>query len=246
MGLCLVSTTLSAAASKDSEEPAAQSAEPVRVLLITGGHDFERQPFFEMFSAMPGISWKEIVQPEANKHYTTAAVKDYDVIVLYDFVQDITEEQKTNLARVLREEGKGLVGLHHCLANYQKWPEFLQILGGRYYMEKMKEGGEEREPSTYDHDQRFTVEVVDPNHPITKGMSNFEIQDETYGLFYVRPEVTPLLRVQHPKSGPVIGWAHNYGKAHVAYIQLGHDHTAYTNPHYRQLVLSAIRWAAKK
>ena len=105
----------------------------IRVLVVTGGHDFEREPFFAMFQAMPGIQWREAIQPAANDLYAEDEAKKYDVIVLYDMVQTITENQKQNLVRLLKEQGKGLVGLHHCIVDYQDWPEFRRILGGRYY-----------------------------------------------------------------------------------------------------------------
>ena len=44
--------------------------EPLQVLIVTGGHDFERKPFFAMFEAMPGIQWKEAIQPGANDLWT--------------------------------------------------------------------------------------------------------------------------------------------------------------------------------
>ncbi len=34
--------------------PAGKQA-PVRVLLVTGGHDFEREPFFRLFDELPGV-----------------------------------------------------------------------------------------------------------------------------------------------------------------------------------------------
>jgi type 1 glutamine amidotransferase len=30
------------------------------------------------------------------------------------------------------------------------------------------------------------------------------------------------------------------------YLQLGHDHWAYENPNYRELVARAIRWVARR
>ena len=76
-------------------------------------------------------------------------------------------------------------------------------------------------------------------------MNDFEIDDETYKGFYVNSGVTTLLRVDHPKSGPVIGWTHEYGKSRVVYIQLGHGAAAYANASYRSFVQNAIYWASR-
>jgi len=218
----------------------------IRVLVVTGGHDFEREPFFAMFQAMPGIQWREAIQPAANDLYAEDEAKKYDVIVLYDMVQTITENQKQSLVRLLKEQGKGLVGLHHCIVDYQDWPEFRRILGGRYYLSKRTEEGMELQPGEFYHDQKFTVQIADPVHPVTQGLKDFEIDDETYKGFYVSPGVKELLRVSHPKSAPVIGWTNQYGKARVAYIQLGHGPAAFGNPNYRRLILNAIHWVSRK
>jgi hypothetical protein len=100
--------------------------------------------------------------------------------------------------------------------------------------------------STYEHDQQFRVQIADPDDPVTKGMRDFDIEDETYAGFDVEPGVKELLRVDHPKSAPVIGWSKTYGKARVVYLQLGHGPTAYENENYRTLVLNSIRWVSQR
>ncbi|MFA6244322.1 MAG: ThuA domain-containing protein [Candidatus Hydrogenedentales bacterium] len=226
---------------------AEDAAKPVRALIVTGGHDFDRAEFFAAFDTMKGITWKEVQHPAANDMYTKEASEQYDVVVLYDMVQTISEEQKQNLIRLLKEDGKGLVAVHHCLSSYQDWPEYTRIIGGKYYLADVVENGKVVRPgSTYDHDQKFRVQIVDPAHPITKGITDFEIEDETYKGFEVLEGVKPLLRVEHPKCGPIVGWTHDYGKAHVAYTLLGHDKKGYENEGFRGLVRNAILWAAKQ
>ena len=242
---CLLTGSLMLFNSLASSRNGLAEEHPLRILIITGGHDFERIPFFAMFQAMSGIQWREAVQPEANGLYTLNEAAKYDVIILYDFVQEITEGQKQNLVHLLSEEGKGLVGLHHCIGDYQNWPEFRQILGGRYYLSQLREEGIDYQPGEFLHDQRFTVQMAIGTHPIIDGLKDFEIEDETYNGLYVNPDVTKLLRVDHPKSSPVIGWEHEYGKARIAYIQLGHGPSAFTNPSYRRLVENAIYWAGR-
>lgn len=215
--------------------------QPLRVLIVTGGHEFEREPFFEMFRRFDGISYEEVQHPHAHARLTPTAAREYDVILLYDMWQPISEESQEAFVRVLRA-GKGLVALHHSLASYQHWGEYRRILGGKWYAERWKQDGVERPPSTYKHDVVFHVHIVDRRHPVTRGMQDFDIRDETYGNFEVLPHVKPLLATEEPSSHRVIGWEHTYGRSRVVYIQLGHDHYAYENPNYRQLVSQAIRW----
>ncbi len=218
--------------------PPARSG-PIRVLLVTGGHGFEHGPFLEVFKSLPDVEFKEVQQPEALRYFAPEKADTYDVMVWYDFVQKIGEQDKQNLVELLRS-GKGLVALHHCLADYQAWPEALQIMGGRYWLQEH----DGKPGSTFKEGVDLHVKVVDGQHPVTRSMKDFDIHDEAYGNLEMVPDVTPLLAVDHPQSNKVVAWAHTYGRSPVVAIQLGHGPEAYANPAFRQLVGQAIRWAA--
>lgn len=217
----------------------------IRVLVFTGGHDFEQEPFFKLFKDNPEITYRAAVHPQAQPLLSATAAKDYDVLALYDMHQEISDEAKSDFLARLRE-GKGLVVLHHAIADYQDWPEYAQVIGARYYLEKTTVAGVDKARSVYQHDMNFTIHVADPSHPVTRGLGDFEIHDETYNLFDVYPDCHPLLTTQEPKSNRVIAWAKTYGKARVVYLQSGHDHFAYENPNYQKLLAQAIRWTAKR
>lgn len=208
-----------------------------RILIVTGGHDFEREAFFEIFKEMPGVSYLEVIQPEANELWDSTLMEQYDVLVFYDMFQEIDNPQKAAFIKLL-EKGKGVVFLHHSLASYQDWREFEKIIGGRYV-----ESGSDQEKSSYQHDVEVPVQIADHMHPVTEGLRDFLILDEVYGNFRVLPSVHPLLRTTHPESGEVIGWTHRYINSRIVYIQPGHDHHAYENPNYRRLLKQAIDWA---
>jgi hypothetical protein len=223
----------------------ANSAGKIRVLVVTGGHDFEREPFFKMFKDNSELTFQAVEHPQAYAQFKPGPAAQYDVIVLYDMVQDISPDSKQDFVNLLKQ-GKGLVALHHCLASYQKWPEYEQIIGGKYFLDKRVENGVEKPGSTYQHDVRMKVRVADSSHPVTQGVTDFEILDETYGGFGVQPDIRALLTTTEPTSSPTIGWAKTYEKARVVYMALGHDHAAYENPHFRKLLAQAIRWTAGK
>jgi type 1 glutamine amidotransferase len=230
-----------------STVPAADdsAAGKVRVLIVTGGHSFEKEPFFKLFQDNPDISFQAVEHPRAYAQLKTEAAKQYDVIVLYDMCQEIPPEAKRDFVHLL-QQGKGLVALHHSLVSYQQWEEYSRIIGGQYYLEKRQVNGVEKPASTYKHDVRFQVHVADPAHPITQGLQNFEILDETYGGCGVQSDMKPLLTTEEKTSTPTIGWAKTYEKSRVVYLALGHDHQAYENPNFRKLVAQSIRWTAGK
>ena len=220
-------------------------AEKIRVLVVTGGHGFEREAFFKMFQDNPEITFQAVEHPNAQKLFNAKAAKGYDVMVTYDFNQKITDEVKADLLARLKE-GKGLVALHHAIAAYPAWPEYWNIIGARYYLAPTNVSGVAKPRSAYKHDVDFKVRIADRRHPVTHGVKDFAIHDETYKWFDVSRDCHPLLTTDEPESNKVIGWAKTYERARVVYIQLGHDHFAYENPGYRQLVRQAIRWAANR
>lgn len=232
--------TILAAEPAKSSATAPAANHPIRVLLVTGGHPFKRDAFFAMFNGVPDIRYKEVTHPTAQAEFNPEKSSEYDVMVLFDmWWKEFPEVAKQNLLKLLRQ-GKPLVILHHALNTYKDWREFDKIVGAEYYL-KERDGHPE---SNFTMQVKFKVEIVDPDHPITKGMKDFEILDETYGLVDVFQNVKPLLKTAHPKSMKTIGWTHNYENSPIVFIQPGHGPTIFKNPNYRKLVMRSIRWAA--
>jgi uncharacterized protein len=229
--------------------PAADSAESsqakIRVLVVTGGHGFEKEPFFKLFKDNTDITYQAAEHPKAHALLSAEAAKKWDVLVLYDMHQEITPEAKEDFVARLKE-GKGLVVLHHAIANYQAWPEYTAIIGAHYYLAKTNINGVEKPRSAWKEGMHFRIHVADPQHPVTQGVSDFDTHDETYKLFDVAEEVHPLLTTEEPLSNKVIAWAKTYEGARVVYMQCGHDHFAYEKPAYQQILRQAIQWTARK
>jgi uncharacterized protein len=225
----------------------AGSSQPakIRVLLVQGGHDFETNQFLRVFRDNPEISLRVVQQPAAQAWFKSDRARRYDVLVFYDLWQNIPDEAKADLAKLIKG-GKPLVALHHSLADYQQWDEYADMIGGRYHLDKWMDHGVEKPASTYQHDVDFKVHVADPDHPITRGVKDFTIHDEVYGGVEVKPGSRVLLTTDEPRNGRDVAWCKTYGAARVVYLQLGHDHQAYENPNYRRLVAQAIRWAANR
>jgi len=225
--------------------PEPMAAEKLRLLVVHGGHEFETNQFLQVFRDNTNVTFDVAQHPQAHTRWQAEPSKEWDVLVLYDFWQEIDDSAKADLVARLKE-GKGLVALHHALANYQKWPEYERMIGGKYYLEKQATNGVEKPQSTYKHDVEFTVRIANNQHPVTQGLTDFVIFDEVYGGFDVSSQTHALLTTDEPASGKTIAWAKTYEAARVVYIQLGHDHRAYENPHFRRLLDNAIRWVAKR
>lgn len=223
----------------------AQAADKTKVLLVTGGHGFEKEAFFKLFDDIQDIA---VTKAEHAKQSATVFDRDdllsFDAVVLYDMPMVITETQKKNFL-ALFDKGVGLVVLHHALVSYQDWPDYERIIGGRY--PKPPNGQPQvTDKVGYEHDLEVPVVITAREHPIARGISDFTIHDEIYWGFRVGADVEPLFTTTHPKSGKPLAWTRTEGKSRVVYLQLGHDHQAWDHPSYPVLVARSIAWAARR
>jgi uncharacterized protein len=222
---------------------AAQQARPLRVLLTFGGHGFQEEPFFAMFDALDNVEYTKAPLPEKADLLKPGLEKQYDAIVMYDMVGAFTPEQQQAFVALLNE-GIGVVSLHHNLGAHRGWDEFAKIIGGKFIFEPTTLEGKTYQASTWSHGEDLKVTVEDREHPITQGLDDFEIHDETYGGYFTSSNVHVLLKTDHPKNDPEVAWTTKYGNSRVFYLMLGHDRLAWENPAYSKLLDRGIRWAA--
>jgi len=231
--------------------PLAVSAQPsphvqkIRVLLITGGHGFERDSFFKIFHDNPALAVTDV---EHDKGSATAWERDdlasFNVVVLYDMQANITESQKAKFLSLF-QNGTGLIVLHHALCSFQAWPEYERIIGGLY---PVPPKGQPQVTDTigYKHGVEVPVTIADKTHPITSTLKDFTIRDEIYWGFRVGSDVHPLLTTTLAKSGNPLMWTRSEGRSRVVFLQLGHDHFAYENPSFRELIARSITWTVDR
>lgn len=224
--------TLPASISLNPKNPDA-----VRVLLVSGGHDHETS----LYGAFE--KWRD-VKVNVDPHpvaFRNDLRKAYDVIVLYDSVQveHLSEAHRENLKNFV-ESGKGLIVLHHAIIDFSAWEWWWKEVVGGLYVLKARDG---MAASSYLHDVEMVV-TPKPDHPITKGLPQMRIFDETYKNVWHRPDVQVLLTAEHPTSDVDVAWVSPYAKSRVVYIQPGHGRESHELPWFRQLVRRAILWSA--
>jgi type 1 glutamine amidotransferase len=221
---------------------AAMGASPLRVLIVTGGHEFDAS-FWDIFKQR--AEWKierRTHQPAATcTGYDNPIAPDFEAVLLYDMPRSITEPQQQNFL-ALFERGAGVVVLHHALAGLQQWSTFEEITGLR-----MRQKGEGGLPSfTYKHDVGFELQRVEVKHPVLDGVPSFSIFDETYGRMYYHPDIQPLMVTNHPTSMPVVVWTRLYKNSRLVMIQPGHGPQIFGNPRFRRLITNSVMWAARR
>jgi type 1 glutamine amidotransferase len=222
--------------------PALHQPEPpkdgTRVLVVTSGHAYSPS-FYTVFSTNPKIRWNHVGN---HKEAFTANLKNrYDVIVLYDMANDLTETERKNL-REFVEAGRGIVSLHHAIVDYTEWPWWWEeVIGGKYFAKPLGN----HTASSYKEGVPMLVRPVKgkERHPIVRGLGDLTIVDECYRGMWHSPAIDVLMEtVNELNDRPVVYTGP--GNRKVVYIQLGHGPEAHHHPGYRKLVANAIEWAA--
>jgi type 1 glutamine amidotransferase len=262
--------------------PVVRYREPLNVLVAAKGHPYLRDPFMAVFDEMPGIAATLVEQPAVQGLMTPQGMAGFDALVLYDMPgldfaapepPGYVEPEPAFTAGLLAplEEGKGVVALHHAIAGWPAWPQYAELLGGRFLYKPGPLRGIERSDSGYRHDVAHEVVMLDPAHPVARGLpERFILTDELYLFEIFEDLVTPLLRssasfardgfysaaqavagrmfsnqgwVQADGSN-LVGWTKRARRSPLIYLQPGDGPGAYADPNYRRLVENAIRWAA--
>ncbi len=216
--------------------PPAQAKGP-RVLLVGGGssHDFVR--FFgatDKATLSPVVGWVEFTQ---NLNGIAPILKDIDVVVM-SANQPISPATRQALL-AFADSGKGIIALHpgtwYAWENFPQWNEEI-VCGG-----------------TRGHDAlgTYTVKVIQPSHPVTKGVSaSFEITDELYN-HQTNPKgasVEVLAQSISGKTGKTFPqvFVVKHPKARIVGITLGHDERAHDLSDYQTLLKNAVKWVSEK
>ncbi|HET8550595.1 MAG TPA: ThuA domain-containing protein [Bryobacteraceae bacterium] len=211
----------------------------VRVLVVTGGHGYP-PAFYTLFEGYDDIRWSHAA---SQKDAFRAGMKDrFDVIVLHDMAETISDEQRANLQSFV-DSGRGVVSIHHAIVDYTSWPWWHeQVVGGKYFTE-----------ATSGHEKSAFREGVDvvarpvkgmTKHPVLRGVGPIVVRDEVYRGMWRSPRITVLMETDHPESDPPVVYTGSHPKTRAVYIQLGHDAATFRHPGYRRLVHNAILWSA--
>jgi type 1 glutamine amidotransferase len=91
-----------------------------------------------------------------------------------------------------------------------------------------------------------TVKRLEPNHPISRGWKEFELNDEYY-LDPVLKGAKPLLQVREKKGKDVVvGWTYERPDGSRAFATtLGHSYKYFQLESFRQMIVNGILWSAK-
>ncbi|MBP7950861.1 MAG: ThuA domain-containing protein [Verrucomicrobiales bacterium] len=213
-----------------------------RVVIITGDdhpahHWRETGPeFASLLRADPRL---EVSICESPFLLSAPGLQEFDAVFLhfknYQNRLPLEHSQWKGLEQFVRNGG-GLVVAHFGCGACQEWPGFVQIAGRIW------------DPKKRAHDPYgdFFVRVAGINHPVTRGLADFNTTDELYTCLTGDPDISVLAESTSSVDHSVHPMAFTLtpGKGRVFHCTLGHDLKALKSQGTRQLYLRGTQWAA--
>lgn len=130
-------------------------------------------------------------------------------------------------------DGGSLLALHAAPICFDDWEGWADIVGARWDWER----------SSHPALGPMTVSVVE-SHPLTEGLSEFEVIDEAYGHLALAADLRPLAVTEWGGTDHPVLWERRVGSGKVVTCTLGHGRESLENPGTRRLLRRAIEFLA--
>lgn len=221
----------------------AADAKKIKVLLITGDDVAPAHNWREMADATREVldksgKFEVKVCEDAAILESKKALDRYDVVFLSLYnakTPTLADGAKENLLNYVKD-GKGFAISHLSSASFKEWPEFKSLCGRNWVMGKSGHG-----PRSV-----FKAEIKDKDHPITKGLENFDMDDELYAKMQGDLPIHVLVTADSDWSNKTepLAFILEYGKGRVFHETFGHDGKAIKTPSVQKLIVRGAEWAA--
>ena len=207
-----------------------------------------------MFAAVAREKGWGYFQTENGATFSPALLSRFDAVVFNNVSGDVFTPEQRQALKSFIENGGGFVGVHGAGGDRSyDWAWYVNGLIGAQFI------GHPMDPQF----QRATVKKADTTHPATRDVpADWSRVDEWYSfdkavgapgyhvLLTLDERTYPNKKLMgkdiamgdnHP-----IAWWHCVGKGRVLYSALGHQASAYAEPHYRKMLAGAVSWALRQ
>lgn len=221
-------------------------AQPKRVLYVThsAGYRHDSLPVSaEVLQELAARDGRlEVVATEDVSLLSEPVLRDYDAVLFFTSGElPVTDSQKEDLLAFIRA-GKGFGGVHSATDTFYEWPEYGELIGGRF--------------NGHPWVQEVRIFVEDPDHPAVSHLQpSFSILEEIYQFRdFSRDRVRVLMKLdtssvdlRAPGTNPdtqdfPLAWCRQYGEGRVFYTALGHFESTWRDERFQQMLLQALLW----
>ena len=226
--------------------PCVAAAErPLRVLIFSGQNNHDWSTTTPKLKAiLLGSGRFEVEVTEHPEQADASTFQGYDVLL--SNWNNLGKDGKRDWPPELREAfltfvraGRGLVVVHAGGWSFLDWNEYQELTGGTWG------------PQTgHGPVHRFEVNIVAPDHPITRGLPAFVTTDELWHRANLRPNKTVLATAfsatEHGGSGQnePVALVTQFGQGRCFNLLLGHNAAAMDSAGFKALLSRGTEWAA--
>ena len=216
---------------------AAPSKDSVKVLMLGDtGHHQPASLFRAIQKPLADVGVEIVYSDDTDATLQSDRLNQFDVLLIYANTVKITDSQEKALLDYVAS-GKGFVPLHcatYCFLNSDK---YIELCGAQF----KEHGG-----------QRFSTQIVAPEHEIMKGFNGFESWDETY--IHHKHNTMNRIVLEERREGKLAEgtksepwtWVRTHGKGRVFYTAWGHNMDTWKQPGFHNLLERGIKWSANK
>jgi uncharacterized protein len=210
-------------------------------LFVWGGWEgHEPQKCRDLFVPyLRGQGYEVTVSDTLDAYLDHEKMQAYSLIVQIMTMSTISREQEAGLLEAIKS-GVGFAGWHGGMADaFRNNTEYQFMVGGQWVAH----------PGNI---IPYRVNVTNHDHPITAGLSDFDMRSEQYYM-HVDPanEVLATTRFSGEHAPWIDGavvpvvWTKMYGRGKVAYSSLGHVASDFEVPEARTITERTFLWASR-
>lgn len=219
---------------------------PGKALIVWGGWDgHQPKQVAEVFTrVLKKEDFAVEVADTLDAFKDEAKLMGLDLIIPIWTMGKITGEQLRPVIKAV-QSGVGIAGCHGGMCDaFRESTEWQFMTGGQWVAHPGNDG------------VKHTIHIKDTDHPLTSGISDFEVASEQYYL-HVDPAVKVLATTTFPTPGvegphtpngffemPQV-WTKRWGKGRVFYNALGHHADIFDIPQALELMRRGMLWAAQ-
>ena len=144
----------------------------------------------------------------------------------------MTPEQEQAVEEFV-QAGGGFLPIHNATGLYPEGGAYLRTVGGTY--------------NGHGPLERFRVRVKVADHPIVRGVQDYEVADEQHTPVLEKARGHVFLEsTAEDGTTAAAGWAFELGRGRVAYLANGHTRETLLHPMVQRLLENAARWCVKR
>lgn len=237
-------------------QSASAETKPLKALLLTGGccHDYAAQKDIlkKGIEARGNIIVDQIhtddsdTTPDLPIYGLPEYAKGYDIVIHDECAADVADDAVVKGVLAPHKAGIPGVNLHCAMHSYRigkpndevkemgtphsQWFEYLGI-----------------QSSGHGPQLPISITFVDKEHPITKGLGDWETgKEELYNNIKIFDTAHALAKGKQGKEETVVTWTNDYNGTKVFSTTIGHNNFTVEDARYLDLVTRGILWACGK